>query len=304
MPPPSSPFLAEQLTAVLDGASVGIYVYHLEDPADDRSLRFIYGNPASEQLTGALVRELLGQPIDVCFPMLRDQGFPQRFARVARTGEPDQYEIVYRDDRVIAAAFRGDIRAVPGRCVAVYFENTTQQRQQEEARLAEQREEAERREALVAELTAARADLTARLEQIASQRSLIEQLAVPILRVWDEVIAVPIVGALDADRAATLMQQILADITARSVRFALLDVTGVEVVDSTTADQLARIAGAVRLLGAEAIITGIRPQVAQAIVDIGIDLRAIETRRNLREALRGCIRALSPGRGRAGALAG
>lgn len=296
----ASPLLAEQLTAALDGASLGVYVYRLEDPGDDRSLRFLYGNPASEQLTGAPVRELVGQLIDECFPLLREQGYPQRFARVARTGEPDRFEIIYRDDRVIAAAFHGDIKPVPGRCVAVYFENTTRQRQQEEARTAEQREEAARREALVAELTEARADLTERLEQIASQRSLIEQLAVPILSVWDQVIAVPIVGALDADRAATLMQQILADITARSVRFALLDLTGVEVVDSTTADQLARIAGAVRLLGAEAIITGIRPQVAQAIVDLGIDLRAIETRRSLREALRGCIRALARG----GELAG
>lgn len=289
-----SPLTPEQLAELVEGAPFGIYVYELEDPEDDRSLRLVYGNPASEQLTGVPVRDLVGRLIDECFPLLRAQGFPQRFARVIRTGEPERYESnYYSDERTLAAAYQGGVRPLGGRRVGTWFENVTQQRQAEQARVRELESEVSRRAEAVAELSAARADLEERLALIEAQRDLIERLSSPILRVWDEVIAVPLVGAVDADRAAVIMEQVLDEIAARDVRFALLDLTGVEAIDTTTADQLARIAGAVRLLGAEAIITGIRPAVASAMVTLGIDLQAMETRRSLREGLRDCLRAIT-----------
>jgi PAS domain S-box-containing protein len=146
------------------------------------------------------------------------------------------------------------------------------------------------------------AELRERLALIEQQRSLIEELSTPLLEVWDDVIALPIVGALDGRRAAITMQELLREISEKGVRFALVDLTGVETIDAATAEHVVRIAQAVALLGAQAIITGIQPPVAQTIVDLGLELSGLETRRNLRDGLRECIekarreRARSKGR--------
>ncbi|UQA62027.1 PAS domain-containing protein [Polyangium aurulentum] len=132
-------------------------------------------------------------------------------------------------------------------------------------------------------------ELRERLALIEQQRNLIEELSTPLLEVWDDVIALPIVGALDGRRAAITMQGLLNEIADKGVRFALVDLTGVEAIDAATAEHVVRIAQAVGLLGARAIITGIQPAVAQAIVELGLELSAIETRRNLRDGLRECL---------------
>jgi PAS domain S-box-containing protein len=136
---------------------------------------------------------------------------------------------------------------------------------------------------------AADAQLRERLAQIERQQSLIEQLSTPLLAVWDDVIALPVVGTLDGRRAQMTMEALLREISEKGVRFALLDLTGVETIDTATAEHVARIAEAVGLLGARAIITGIQPAVAQTMVQLGVNLEAIQTRRNLRDGLRECL---------------
>lgn len=139
----------------------------------------------------------------------------------------------------------------------------------------------------------AEAELRQRLALIEEQRSLIQRLSAPILEVWEDVIALPIVGGLDGDRASATMDALLDEIARKGVRFALLDLTGVETLDTNTAEHLVRIAQAVSLLGARAIITGVRPAVAQTIVALGIDLSVVETRRNLRDGLRECLQRVT-----------
>lgn len=130
-----------------------------------------------------------------------------------------------------------------------------------------------------------------KLEIIEEQRRAIQALSTPIIQLWDEILAVPVVGAIDGERTARMMEKLLEAIIQSKARFAILDVTGVETIDTSTADNFVRIIRAVQLLGAQGVISGIGPLVAQTIVDIGVDLTGIRTFSNLREALKTCIAA-------------
>lgn len=136
-------------------------------------------------------------------------------------------------------------------------------------------------------------ELREKLELIRRQEETLRTLAVPIVQVWDGVLTVPLMGLLDSDRAAGMMERLLSEIVRTRSRFAILDLTAIDHVDTSTANHLVRIVRAIDLLGARAIITGIRPQVAHAIVSLGVDLSAMMTLRDLQEGLRTCMRLLA-----------
>lgn len=121
--------------------------------------------------------------------------------------------------------------------------------------------------------------------------ALIERLSTPIMEVWDGVLSLPVVGTLPQDRARMMMERLLQEITRTRARFALLDMTGVDTIDTATADSLLQIAGATRLLGAQCIITGIRPAVAQTMVQLDARFGQILTLATMREGLRHCMAA-------------
>jgi len=127
---------------------------------------------------------------------------------------------------------------------------------------------------------------------IREQRKVIAAMSTPIIQVWEGILTVPIVGQVGAVRAAILMQQLLDAIVTRSARHAILDLTGVDDVDAETADHILRIVRAAELLGAKAIVSGIRPRVAQTIVELGVDLASLATVANLEEGLKSCLRAM------------
>lgn len=135
----------------------------------------------------------------------------------------------------------------------------------------------------------ARADLEQRIEIIEAQTQAIRTMAAPIIQVWQDVLVMPVVGDLDADRAAQMMERLLGALTASRARHAILDLTGVEAIDSGTADQLLRILGAVALLGVQSLVSGIRPAVAQTLVALGVDLSRVTTFATLHDALRRCM---------------
>jgi rsbT co-antagonist protein RsbR len=116
-------------------------------------------------------------------------------------------------------------------------------------------------------------------------------LATPIIQVWDGVLCVPVIGTVDSARSAELMQRLLESIVREHARYAIVDLTGVELVDTSTADHLIQLFRAARVLGVEGVLCGIRPAVAQTIVGLGLDLGSVRTTRSLREALKWCIRA-------------
>lgn len=144
----------------------------------------------------------------------------------------------------------------------------------------------------------AEAELRARLELIEQQQQMIKDLATPIIEVWEGVLTVPLMGAVDGDRTTELMERMLSEVARKRAHHAILDLTGVEHVDARTASYIIDLVRAIRLLGAEAILTGIRPSVAQIFVDVGADLSRVPTHSNLRSGLEHCMQRLAQGRAR------
>ena len=130
----------------------------------------------------------------------------------------------------------------------------------------------------------------AREQIIADQATSMLELSTPVIRLWEGIIAVPLVGTLDSARTQLVMEKLLEALVATGSEHAVLDITGVPTVDTEVAQHLLRTASAVRLLGAECIISGIRPQVAQTIVALGIEFGEIATKATLADAL---VHALS-----------
>ena len=125
----------------------------------------------------------------------------------------------------------------------------------------------------------------AREQIIADQASAMLELSTPVIRLWEGVIAVPLVGALDSARTQLVMEKLLETLVATGADHAVLDITGVSTVDTEVAQHLLKTVSAARLLGAECIISGIRPQVAHTIVSLGIEFGDIATKATLADAL-------------------
>jgi len=152
--------------------------------------------------------------------------------------------------------------------------------------------EAQRRELLDAER--AKNEALERLQQsqaelIRKQQLALQELSTPVLDVWEDVLALPIIGIVDSSRSAQIMERLLSEIVAKQSRWVIIDVTGVEIIDTQTASHFLRVAKAVELLGARCVLTGLRPAVAQTLVQLNVDLREVRTLRNLKHGLRFCI---------------
>ena len=116
------------------------------------------------------------------------------------------------------------------------------------------------------------------------QQELLE-LSTPVVKLWDGVLAVPMIGTLDSSRTQLVMETLLQRIVETGSELAIVDITGVPTVDTLVAQHLLKTVTAIRLMGADCIISGIRPQIAQTIVHLGIDLQGITTKATLADAL-------------------
>jgi rsbT co-antagonist protein RsbR len=125
-----------------------------------------------------------------------------------------------------------------------------------------------------------------REEMILRQTDEISEISTPVIRVWDGVLALPIIGTLDSSRTQIVMENLLQEIVETGSSIAILDISGVPAVDSLVAQHLIKTVSATRLMGAECIISGIRPEIAQTIVHLGIDLSNIITKATLASALK------------------
>jgi rsbT co-antagonist protein RsbR len=128
-------------------------------------------------------------------------------------------------------------------------------------------------------------ELEAKLETIEMQQAAIRELSTPIIEVWAGVLCLPVVGVVDSQRSAEMTETLLETIVAKQARTAIVDITGIDVMDTKTADHFIKMARAVRLLGAECIVSGINPGIAQTLTHIGVDLTGVRTMRSLRDAL-------------------
>ncbi|MEU2601174.1 STAS domain-containing protein [Streptomyces hirsutus] len=124
------------------------------------------------------------------------------------------------------------------------------------------------------------------------QRLQLLEVATPVIRLWDGIVAVPLIGTLDSARSQVVMETLLNAVVDQHARFAILDITGVPTVDSLVAQHLMKTVAAARLMGAECVISGIRPAIAQTMVHLGLDLGSVLTRASLADALGYCLNEL------------
>lgn len=125
-----------------------------------------------------------------------------------------------------------------------------------------------------------------REEVILRQTDEIAEISTPVIQVWDGILALPIIGTLDSARTQVVMENLLQKIVETGSTIAILDISGVPAVDSLVAQHIIKTVAATRLMGAECIISGIRPEIAQTVVHLGIDLSNIITRASLASALK------------------
>ena len=125
----------------------------------------------------------------------------------------------------------------------------------------------------------------AREELITRQQEEMLELSTPVVKLWDGILALPMIGTLDSARTQVVMESLLQKIVDTGSEMAIIDITGVPTVDTLVAQHLLKTVTALRLMGAECIISGVRPQIAQTIVHLGVDLQGVITKANLADAL-------------------
>ncbi|MBR8741716.1 STAS domain-containing protein [Nocardiopsis sp. MG754419] len=122
-------------------------------------------------------------------------------------------------------------------------------------------------------------------EIVDRQRQQLMEMATPVIKLWDRLVAVPLIGMLDSARSQVVMENLLEAIVEHNATLVILDITGVPTVDSLVAQHLMKTVASARLMGADCVISGIRPAIAQTIVQLGLDLGPVTTRATLADAL-------------------
>jgi rsbT co-antagonist protein RsbR len=123
-----------------------------------------------------------------------------------------------------------------------------------------------------------------REEVIMRQQKELLELSTPVVRLWENILALPLIGTLDSARTQVVMQNLLEAIVQTRSDYAIIDITGVPVVDTLVAQHLLKTVAAARLMGADCLISGIRPQIAQTIIHLGVDLSEVTTKATLADA--------------------
>jgi rsbT co-antagonist protein RsbR len=134
-----------------------------------------------------------------------------------------------------------------------------------------------------------------REEVIVRQQQELLELSTPVVKLWNGILALPLIGSLDSARTQIVMQNLLQQILATEAEIAIIDITGVPTVDTLVAQHLLKTVAAARLMGADCIISGVRPQIAQTIVHLGVELGDVATRATLADAFRMALKRVGLG---------
>ncbi len=199
-------------------------------------------------------------------------------SRTLATGEVIEEEIIFitSEARPEGVFVSSSSRPLPGGGAILITRDVTEKRKLSEDLATRNEELASREEE--------NRDLIARL------RVAVDELSTPVLEIWDDVLALPVVGIVDTQRSAQMTERLLSEVVRSRARHVIVDLTGVELIDTSTADRFMKLARSVQLLGARCIVTGIQPAVAQTLVELGVEFGTLETHRNLKNALEACIR--------------
>ena len=144
-------------------------------------------------------------------------------------------------------------------------------------------------EQYIAEMERSKRKLQEQISTIARQQQAIHELSTPIVEIWEDILLLPIVSSLDSQRAAEMTEKLLERVKASRSRYIIIDITGVELVYTNTANAMLKMTRAARLLGTMCVLTGIRPEIARTMVQLGVELEGIKTMRSLKDGLRECF---------------
>ncbi len=241
----------------------------------DSNQRITLFNVGAEKLFGFQADEVLGQSMDILLPPEfagPHAHYVREFAASTDTLRPMEmrgmFSVCRRDGTPFPAEATISKFEINGEQVmTVWLRDITHRRQAEEERLRLQE------------------------EIIRVQEAALRELSTPLIPISDTVMVMPLIGAMDSRRAQQVIEELLKGIAVHHAQVAILDITGVPVVDIQVADGLIRAAQAVKLLGAQVILTGIRPEVAQTLVGLSTDLSGLITRSTLQSGIDFAIRA-------------
>ncbi len=253
----------------------------------DREGRFVIANRAIADMYGVEPAAMLGRKsTDLMSRPAEQAKHAQVEQEMLRTGQPVTREVAFtrKDGRV--QWFNAIKMPLPGPDVLPHILGIS-------IDITALKERADRLAATISELEQQQSVLREQLRVNAEQRELIGKLSLPVVEVWDRVLTVPLLGTLDDQRIAEITDKLLATITRARASFAVLDLTGLAEVDSGAASGLTRIAKAIGLLGARAIFTGVRPEVARRMCAVGTGLSDLRCYATLRTGLRACIAELA-----------
>jgi rsbT co-antagonist protein RsbR len=258
------PQLSALLDTLIQRLPIRIAIWHLEDQNDPASFRLLMVNYSSSALHSKIeMRAEVGRHIKDILTGISDE-LLQRYVQVLRSGQPVSLaEMPFVDERMGNVVL--NLQAIPlspeHLCISV--EDITSRKQAEQAV----------RQAAIHE------------EMISAQQAMLAELSTPLLTISDTTVVMPLVGAVDSKRASLMIDTLLKGVSANRASMVILDITGVAVVDTQVADAFIRASQAVSLLGAQMVLTGIRPEVAQTLVQLGVDLRSILTRGPLQDGI-------------------
>lgn len=261
--------------------SVQDYAIYLLD-ADGRVATW---NEGAQRMKGYRAEEIIGQPISAFFlPEDVEAGRPEQelktAAELGRT-EDENWRVRKDGSKFWAGVTLTALRDPKGKLVGfakITRDLSRQKKSEEDLRRAH--EDLERR------VTERTADLARANEEIAQQSREILELSMPVVSLFKGLAMVPLIGTLDSRRTQMMMELLLNYIVEHSASIALVDITGVPTVDTQTARHLIETISAVRLLGADVVLTGVRPAIAQSLVHLGIDLAGVTTRASVEAGLK------------------
>jgi rsbT co-antagonist protein RsbR len=254
---------AELYQAIFQLIPISVQVSHLDQPEDPRSLRLVDANAAMKRTSKVDVGTKIGWRLLEIYPNVPDTML-QVQGNVIRTGQPrDLGELTYRIDDEHEVTYTTQLIPLPNNHLASMLVDVTERKRAEEAL----------RQSIALE------------ETIQAQNAVLAELSTPLIPISDQIVAMPLIGSVDSRRAQQVIETLLQGIATTGAQIAILDITGVPVVDTQVADALIRAAQAVKLLGAQVVLTGIRPEVAQTLVGLGTDLRGIVTRSSLQSGI-------------------
>lgn len=254
------------LATIFDHMPVAVI---LQDAVEDR---FVLWNDAAERLYGPSAANVLGKTAHEVMPKDLADALVARDRAVIASRQPDfvpetQYDSPHRGPITVSTTrvpiFGGD--GEPSHLLVICDD------------LTERKQAADERAALQAQI-------------IEAQQHALRELSTPLLPISSNVVLMPIVGAIDSRRAQQVMEALLEGVPAFNAEIAIVDITGVQVVDTQVANAFIQAARAVQLLGAQVVLTGIRPEVAQTLVQLGVDLQGMLTRGSLQSGIAYALR--------------